>query len=131
MGYDVVYFGCEALKSFSGIHAVRDGSLALRHQGLVASEAEIDKPSPVFFRLPDIRVHCLEIVLDGLHLPDDVVSKPEHVYGLVQTGNTCAYSHGGKVVIFLHYPTMNTKHTAKGSASQARRKKPAVQAGHV
>ena len=38
---------------------------------------------------------------NGLHLPYDVVSKPEHVYGLVQTGNTCAYSHGGKVVIFL------------------------------
>jgi len=32
---------------------------------------------------------------------------------------------------FLHYPTMNTKHTPKEPAPQARQKDPAGQAGRV
>jgi hypothetical protein len=37
-------------------------------------EPEINKPAPVIFGLPDIRTHYLEVILNGIYLPDDVIT---------------------------------------------------------
>jgi hypothetical protein len=86
-----MYFRGKKLKTLGGIQFIHNGRLVIFHYRIVIPEPEINKPALVFFCLIDIRTHHLEVILNGIYLPDNVITQAKHIDRLIQTGHPGAY----------------------------------------
>ena len=92
---DVVEVAAEGVEAGVGAHLDRGKAVERRQDGRVGCETEIDRPPPVPDRLPGEGLGEEGVILQAVHLPDDVVAQPEPLEHLIQrrqaAGNTCRF----------------------------------------
>jgi hypothetical protein len=69
----------------------------------VGGEPQIDAPPPVPDRLPDEGFRELDVVLQAIHLPDDIVAQPETLEYLIKRRKTAGNDSG------WHHPVLTEK----------------------
>ena len=60
----------------------------------MGGEPQIDASTPIPDCLPDEGLCELDVVLQAIHLPDDIVAHPETLENLIQSGETAGNNSG-------------------------------------